>query len=228
MEFSYNWDFNSILLNWDVLAYGLLVTMQISAITLIAGLGLGFILGLGRYSRLQIFRLPSSVFVELFRNVPALVVIIWFFFAFPIIIGLMIQAFLAATLTLAIVAAAFYAEIFRAGINSIERGQWESASALGMTRLELLRRVILPQAIKRMIPAFLERTIELLKTTPLMAAVAYSDLLFQAMDIAQKTFRPLEVLTVVAGIYFMMIYPTSLGVRKLERKLAKSGESTVH
>ena len=224
----YEWDFSVIPMNADLLIMGLYGTIKVFVSAFVIGFPSGLILALMRLSRFKIISIPIGLFIDFLRSTPALILLFWFFFAFPIIIGLMIQAFLAATLTLAIVAAAFYAEIFRAGINSIERGQWESASALGMTRLELLRRVILPQAIKRMIPAFLERTIELLKTTPLMAAVAYRDLLFQAMDIAQKTFRPLEVLTVVAGIYFMMIFPTSLGVRKLERKLAKSGESTVH
>jgi polar amino acid transport system permease protein len=190
------------------------------------GLPLGLVLALLRLSRNKIVSFTVSLFIDFMRTTPALVLLFWFFFAFPIIIGLMVQAFFAATLTLAIVAAAFYAEIFRAGIASIERGQWESALALGMNYFAQMRRVILPQAVKRMIPAFLERTIELLKTTPLMAAVAYSDLLFQAMDIAQKTFRPLEILTAVAGVYFLMIYPMSVLVRKLERRLAVSGEST--
>jgi polar amino acid transport system permease protein len=224
----YEWDFSVIPRNIDLLLLGLYGTIKVFLTAFAIGLPFGLVLALLRLSRNKIVSLSASLFIDFLRSTPALVLIFWFFFAFPILIGLMVQAFLAATLTLAIVAAAFYAEIFRAGIASIERGQWESALALGMTYTALMRRIILPQAVKRMIPAFLERTIELLKTTPLMAAVAYSDLLFQAMDIAQKTFRPLEVLTAVAGIYFLMIYPMSLGVRKLERHLAKSGESTVH
>ena len=224
----YEWDFSVIPMNIDMLIMGVYGTLKVFITAFVIGFPFGLILALLRLTRLKIISYPIGFFIDFLRSTPALILLFWFFFAFPIIIGLMVQAFLAATLTLAIVAAAFYAEIFRAGINSIERGQWESASALGMTHSALMRRVILPQAVKRMIPAFLERTIELLKTTPLMAAVAYADLLFQAMDIAQKTFRPLEILTFVAGIYFMMIYPISLGVRKLERKLAKSGESTVH
>jgi polar amino acid transport system permease protein len=224
----YEWDFSVVPQNIDMLLLGLYGTIKVFLTAFIIGLPLGLVLSLLRLSRNKLIAYTVSLLIDFLRCTPALVLLFWFFFAFPIIIGIMVRAFLAATLTLAIVAAAFYAEIFRAGIASIERGQWESARALGMTYFALMRRVILPQAVKRMIPAFLERTIELLKTTPLMAAVAYTDLLFQAMDIAQKTFRPLEVLTAVAGIYFLMIYPMSIGVRRLERVLAKSGESTAH
>ena len=89
-------------------------------------------------------------------------------------------------------------------------------------------RVVLPQAVKRMIPAFMERSIELMKTTTLVATVAYADLLFQANELAQKTFRPLEVFTVTALIYFVVIYFASLVVHRIERRLAVSGETTVH
>jgi polar amino acid transport system permease protein len=134
----------------------------------------------------------------------------------------------ASVVTFSIQSSAFFAEVFRAGIISIEQGQWEGARALGMNYRQMMRRIILPQAVKRMIPAFLERSIELLKTTALVSAVAFSDLLFQANDLAQKTFRPLEVFTVTAVLYFVTIYPISILVRVGERWLARSGESTVN
>ena len=118
--------------------------------------------------------------------------------------------------------------MFRAGIVSIERGQWDGALAIGMSGRQTLRRIVLPQAVKRMIPAFLERSIELMKTTTLVATIAYADLLFEANEISQKTFRPLETFTVVALIYFVVISAFSLLARRFERRLAVSGESTVH
>jgi polar amino acid transport system permease protein len=135
--------------------------------------------------------------------------------------------FVAAVATFSIQSSAFFAEVFRGGIISVEASQWEAARALGMSYMQLMRRVILPQAVKRMIPAFLERSIELLKTTTLVSIIAYSDLLFYANDLAQKTFRPLEVYTITALIYFFVIYPISMLVRVLERFLNRSGESTV-
>ncbi len=97
-----------------------------------------------------------------------------------------------------------------------------------MSGRQALRRIVLPQAVKRMIPAFLERSIELMKTTTLVATIAYADLLFEANEISQKTFRPLETFTVVALIYFVVIFAFSLLARQFERRLAVSGESTVH
>jgi polar amino acid transport system permease protein len=114
--------------------------------------------------------------------------------------------------------------VFRGGIVSVERGQWEAARALGMAPRQVMRRVVLPQAVKRMIPAFLERAIELMKTTTLVAIVSYADLLFQTNEVAQKTFRPLEVFTVTALIYFTVIFAASQLVHGLERRLAASGE----
>lgn len=97
-----------------------------------------------------------------------------------------------------------------------------------MTRNNALRRIILPQAVKRMIPAFLERAIELMKTTTLVGTIAYADLLYQANNIAQSTYRALEALTVAAAMYFVVIFACSLAVRRLESHLARSGETTAH
>jgi polar amino acid transport system permease protein len=129
--------------------------------------------------------------------------------------------------TLSIQSAAFFAEVFRGGIVSIERGQWEAAKAVGMDRRQTLHRIVLPQAVKRMIPAFMERYIELMKTTTLVATISYADLLFAANEISQKTFRPLETLTVAALIYFVVIFAFSLAMRQVERRLAVSGDTTV-
>ena len=127
---------------------------------------------------------------------------------------------MAAVLTFSIQSAAFFAEVFRGGIVSVERGQWEAARALGMTPRQAMRRIVLPQAVKRMIPAFMERAIELMKTTTLVATISYADLLFQTNEIAQKTFRPLEVFTVTALIYFVVIFACEPAGARLERRLA--------
>jgi len=148
----------------------------------------------------------------------------WFFFALPILIKVEMTPYVAAVLTFSIQSAAFFAEVFRGGIVSVERGQWEAARALGMTPRQMMRRVVLPQAVKRMVPAFLERAIELMKTTTLVAIVSYADLLYQTNEVAQKTFRPLEVFSVTALIYFVVIYAASTLVHRVERRLATSGE----
>ena len=224
----YQWDFTPVLANSGMLAAGLTNTLKLTATGLALGIPLGLGLALLRLSRLRVLALPAGFVVEFFRTTPPLVQLFWFFFALPILIQVELTPFVAAALTFSIQSAAFFAEVFRAGIVSIDRGQSEAARALGMTGAQAMRRVILPQAVKRMIPAFMERSIELMKTTTLVATVSYADLLFQANEVAQKTFRPLEVFTVTALIYFVVIYCASLVVHQIERRLAVSGETTVH
>lgn len=224
----YQWDFTPILANSGMLAAGLANTLKLTGTALAFGVPLGLGLALLRLSRLRALSLPAGFIVEFFRTTPPLVQLFWFFFALPILIQVEMTPFVAAALTFSIQSAAFFAEVFRAGIVSIDRGQSEAARALGMTGAQAMRQVILPQAVKRMIPAFMERSIELMKTTTLVATVSYADLLFQANELAQKTFRPLEVFTVTALIYFTVIYAVSLVVHQVERRLAVSGETTVH
>ncbi len=224
----YQWDFTPVLVNSGMLAAGLGNTLKLTVTALAFGVPLGLGLALLRLSRWRILSLPAGIVVEFFRTTPPLVQLFWFFFALPILIQVEMTPFVAAALTFSIQSAAFFAEVFRAGIVSIDSGQSDAARALGMTGAQSMRRIILPQAVKRMIPAFMERSIELMKTTTLVATVAYADLLFQANELAQKTFRPLEVFTVTALIYFVVIYFTSLVVHRIERRLAVSGETTVH
>lgn len=224
----YRWDFSPVAANADLLVAGLLNTLKVTGTALVFGVALGLVLALLRLSRHRLASWPAGFVIEVFRTTPPLVQLFWFFFALPLIVGIEMTPFMAAAVTFSIQSAAFFAEVFRAGIVSIERGQWEGARAIGMTHGQTLHRIVLPQAVKRMIPAFMERAIELMKTTTLVATISYADLLFAANEIAQKTFRPLETFTVVALIYFVVIFAVSLIARQVERRLAVSGESTVH
>jgi polar amino acid transport system permease protein len=224
----YIWDFTPVVANAGILTQGLLNTLKVTGTALAFGVPLGLALALLRLSRSRWLSLPAGFVIEFFRTTPPLVQLFWFFFALPILIQVEMTPFVAAALTFSIQSSAFFAEVFRGGIVSIERGQWEASRAIGMTQSQAMRRVILPQAVRRMIPAFMERSIELMKTTTLVATVSYADLLFQANELAQKTFRPLEVFTITALIYFVVIFAASLLVHRLERRLAVSGETTVH
>ena len=224
----YEWDFSPVFMNADMLLRGLLNTLKVTGSALAFGIPLGLALALLRLSPRRLLAWPAGFVIEFFRTTPPLVQLFWFFFALPILIQVEMTPYMAATLTFSIQSAAFFAEVFRGGIVSIERGQWEGARAIGMSDAQAMRRIILPQAVKRMIPAFMERAIELMKTTTLVATISYADLLFQANELAQKTFRPLEVFTVTALIYFTVIYCASLVVHRIERRLAVSGETTVH
>lgn len=224
----YRWDFSPVVAHADLLALGLLNTLRVTGAALAFGVALGLILALLRLSRHPLASWPAGFVIEIFRTTPPLVQLFWFYFALPLIVGIEMTAYMAAVVTFSIQSAAFFAEVFRAGIQSIERGQWDAARAIGMTPTQAFSRIVLPQAIKRMIPAFVERAIELMKTTTLVATISYADLLFAANEVSQKSFRPLETFTAVALIYFAVIFVASLIARRIELRLARSGESTVH
>ena len=217
---TYQWDFTPVLANSGLLAQGLVNTLKVTGTAPVCGVVL-------RLSPRSYLSWPAGFVIEVFRTTPPLVQLFWFYFALPLLAGIEMTPFMAAAVTFSIQSAAFFAEVFRGGIVSIERGQWDGARAIGMTQAQALRRIVLPQAVKRMIPAFMERAIELMKTTTLVATISYADLLYAANEISQKTFRPLETFTVAALIYFVVITAFSLAARQLERRLSVSGESTV-
>ncbi|WP_299482690.1 amino acid ABC transporter permease [uncultured Roseibium sp.] len=222
----YEWDFSPVLAEGGFLLVGFRNTLILTATALSGGLVVGLLLAFARLSHRRWLTVPAGIVIEVFRTTPPLVQLFWFYFGLPIVLSIEMTPFLAASLTFMIQSGAFFAEIFRAGIVSIEKGQWEAAKAIGMTYNQCMRRVILPQAVKRMFPSMMERSIELMKTTTLVATVSYADLLFQANELAQKTFRPLEVFTIVALIYFVSISFISFLASRMERRFAKSGEFT--
>jgi len=216
---AYHWDFANVVRYWPILLRGLLATCQLATVSLALGLALGLVVGAGRYSRRALVHWPATAFVEVFRNTPVLVQVMWFFFAFPIIAPFEISAYTAALAALSLNTAAFSAEIFRAGIQSIAPGQWDAARALGMTYRQQVRRIILPQAVRRMLPAFTNRGVELFKMTSLASAIAFPELLYQARTIAGAHFNPIEAYTTVALVYFAAAWPVTRAVYALERRL---------
>ncbi len=179
-----HWDFSSVFSNSDALIAGAIGTLRLFAICVVAGLGLGLFVGLGRYARRWWLYWPATAFVEFFRNTPVLVKMLWFYFALPILAPFEISPLAAAVLGISLNTAAFSAEIYRGGIQSIERGQWDGARALGMSWAQAMRRIVLPQAFRRVLPALTNRAIEAFKMTTLASAVAYVELLQQGKLIA--------------------------------------------
>jgi polar amino acid transport system permease protein len=216
------WDFTSVFSNTDALLAGAAGTLRIFAICLVLGLSLGLVIGLARYSTRRVFYIPASVFMEFFRNTPVLVQILWFYFAFPMLVPFEISPLLAAALGISLNSAAFSAEIYRGGIQSIERGQWEGARALGMTTAQAMRRIVLPQALRRMLPALTNRGIEIFKMSTLASAVAYVELLQQGKLIASLNYNPIEAYTVIALIFFVLLYPLVQATYVLERRLRRA------
>ena len=224
----YEWDFAVVFRDFDLLLLGLVNTLKVTGLALLFGVPLGLFMALLRLYGAAPIRIPVGIIIEFLRSTPPIAQLFWFFFALPILIGVEINPFGASVLTFSLQSSAFFAEVFRGGIVSIDRGQWEAAKAIGMDRNRTLRRIILPQAVKRMIPAFLERAIELMKTTTLVSTISYTDLLYQANSIAQSTYRSLEVYSIAAALYFIVIFACSIGVRRVERYMARTGETTAH
>jgi len=222
MGVTYHWDFSFLWMYRWLLVTGLGVTVLYTVASILAGLVIGLGVGLMRLSRSWFVNAPLIAYIEAFRCTPLLVQIIWFYYAFPVLVGLDIPAAVAGFLVLSLYTGAFYAEIFRGGVLSIERGQWDAARAIGMRRRQVLRTVILPQAIKRMIPPFMNQSIIQLKNTSLVSTIAVSDLLYQGTLITSATYRPLETYTTVAVIYFAVLFPLTLAAKAVERRLQRS------
>jgi polar amino acid transport system permease protein len=236
----YQWDFPFLLRYAPLFWRGVLVTLAYTAGTITLGLFLGLLIGLGRLARANgavLSAIPLKfwvvspafwafplqwrliAFVEAFRCTPLLVQIVWVYYALPVVLGVQIPATVAAVMTLSCYTAAFYAEIFRGGILSIERGQWDAARALGLRPWTMMRQVILPQAIRRMIPPFVNQSITQLKNTSLVSTIAVPDLLYNGTLITADTYRPLEVYTVVAVIYFVLLFPSTMLAQWYEKRL---------
>lgn len=216
----YTWDFAVVRDNFPLLLRGVAVTVELWLVAFALGLALGFAISLARVSQRPSQNAIAIGYVEVFRNTPVLVQLIWFYYAFPIVLGAQLTPFVAAALALTLNTSAYCAEIFRGGIVSIARGQWEGAKAIGMTRAMTMRRVVLPQVMKRMLPAFTNRAIELAKVTSLASLLAVNEVMYEGRLLSSTYYRPLEILTVVALIYLVLIYPGSYLSARLERRLA--------
>jgi polar amino acid transport system permease protein len=219
---NYEWDFGAVWAHRDMLLAGALGTLKIAAVAILMGVVIGALLAIMRLSRRRWLELPAIWFTEFYRNTPPLIHFFWAFYGLPVLIGVSLDPYVAAIIALSTQSGAFYAEVFRGGVVSVERGQWEGARAIAMQPWQVVRRVILPQAAQRMLPPFLERTFELIKTTALASTLAYSDLMYQAMQVNSITFRPLEVYTFVAIIFFTSLLFLSFLAHLLERRLSRS------
>jgi len=216
----YEWSFGFLWRYERLFVTGVEVTLAFTVGTIFLGLVIGLLVGLGRLSPSRLLNVPLVAFIEVFRCTPLLVQIVWFYYALPVILGIQIPALVAATLVLSLYTGAFYAEIFRGGIVSIERGQWDAARALGLRRWAMMRLVVLPQAVRRMVPPFVNQSITQLKNTSLVSTIAVPDLLYQGQLITADTYRPLETYTVVAVIYFALLFPATMLAQAYERRLA--------
>jgi polar amino acid transport system permease protein len=213
------------LTNLKFLLSGMGVTIYISVISIIISMILGFIVAIPSLAKNKLLTYINIGYVEIVRAIPLLVLILWIYYGLPIMTGLSFSPFVSGIIALAISESAFQAEIFRAGINSIKKSQWEAGSSLGLTFYKRLRLVILPQAIKNILPALGNQFVYVLKMSSLVSIIGIADLTRKANELVVSTYRPLEIYTFLILEYLILILIVSFFVRKLEKKLKQDGNN---
>lgn len=213
----YHWHFEVVWDNFPYLMGGLLTTVSLTVISMAFGLVLGLGVALIRLKYRRSVPLVT-VYVEIFRATPMLVQLLWIYDVLPAT-GLLLDAFWSAVIALVLNLGAYLSEIFRAGITSISRGQHDAGLALGMTPTEVFRVIILPQAVRRVIPPLASVWVGLFKDTSLASVIAAAELSYRADVLSVRTYRPLEILTAVGVIYFVITYPQARFVHWLSHAL---------
>ena len=209
------------LTNLKFLLSGLTTTIYISVVSIIISMLLGLIVAIPSLAKNKFLTYINIGYVEIVRAVPLLVLILWIYYGLPIMTGISFSPFVSGIIALAISESAFQAEIFRAGINSIKKAQWEAGSSLGLSFFKRLRLVILPQAIKNILPAIGNQFVYVLKMSSLVSIIGIGDLTRKANELVVTTYRPLEIYTFLILEYLVLILIVSFFVRKLERNLRK-------
>ena len=219
---NYQLDFSWLGENLPRLVGGAVLSLKLMLIAAIASFVIGLFAGQMRMAKNPLLRFLAAAYIDFFRTTPLLVQIVFFFFLLPILFGVRTDAFTAGCIALSLNYGAFFAEIFRAGVGSLGRGQTEASHAMGMTSWQALHRVIYPQAIRRMLPPIGSMFVSLLKDTSLVAILGVPELMNTAQNVGALTFRNLEVLLVVAIMYFVMTYPLAMLASWLHKRESDS------
>lgn len=218
----YEFDLSVIWNNWPFLLSGAVTAVSVTAMALVLCLPIAITVALCRLSRHRLLRIPATLYVAVFRNTPALVQLIWFYYCLPILLGIEMQAMTSCTLALTVSAAGYMAEIIRGGIQGVDSGQIEAARTIGLTYFQTLRKVVFPQALRRMIAPTVNEIVTLLKFSSLLSVLGIADLTYQAQVLASNTFRPIEIYTFLGLEYLLICSLVSLAARRIEQRLAAS------
>jgi His/Glu/Gln/Arg/opine family amino acid ABC transporter permease subunit len=202
-----NYDWSVAWRNADVLIEGTKVTVMLAVTTMAIAIPGGIALALMRLSGIRSLSIASAAFVEFFRNLPLILVIYTAYYILPVATGLRFSPIATAIVALSLNVSAYNGETFRAGIASIRQGQSEAGYALGMSRVRVMIDVVLPQAVRRVLPVLASTWVSLFKDTSLVSVISVGDLAFESMRVRSQTFRVLEMLTTMAVIYWMLGYP---------------------
>ena len=225
-----NWDYIASLDFWIVWKYhnqllvGFGVTLMLLAAASVMGLAFGSVLAMVSQSRIKFLRWLVVVYVEVWRNTPLLVQLFWIHFALPMITDINTTALESGLIALTANVTAYFSEIIRAGIQAVEKGQWEAAHALGLPRRRLWQHVILPQAFRAVVPPLVNLLISLMKATAILSVLSINDLMRVTASISNYTFKPIEFITAAAVVYFLFGSLMGHFGTRLERYLKWPGE----
>ncbi len=201
---------------------GIKITLMLSFFSLILGTALGGILSLLRLSKFKILRALASVYIEVFRGTPMMVQIALVYFGSYALMGVDMDGFIAALIAVSLNSAAYVAEIIRSGIQSIDKGQWEASRSLGLSSSQTMKEIILPQAIKNILPALGNEFVTLIKETAVASTIGVLDLMQASKIVQSSSFQPFNPLVIVAALYLIITFTLSKFIGVLERRLSHS------
>jgi polar amino acid transport system permease protein len=209
--------------NIEFLVGGLTATLLVSLCAIVLSVLIGALMALAALSKRKVLQTLARLYVELFRAIPLLVLLLWVFYGLPVVLGLQLGVFVAGVLSLALSDSAFEAEVFRAGIQSVPKGQVEAAKSLGLSWFQQMRFIVAPQAIKVILPALGNQFIYVVKMSSLISVIGLPELTRRANELNVNEYRPLEIYSFLVIEYLILIVCISWLVRKLEVKLARQG-----
>lgn len=215
---AYEWRFDLVLRGAWLLAQGVSVTVAICLAAFVIATTLALAIVAARRSGWLPLRILVQVYVDLVRSTPLLIQLVWLYYALPLLSGVSLTLFETAVLALSLYGAAYLSEVFRAGINSVPDGQSEAAYAIGLTTIQVWRRILLPQAVVRVLPPTASTLITMIKESALLSVIGTPELLFQMLALNTSTFRTLEVFAVGSGLYFLITYPVAVAVEHVYRR----------
>lgn len=219
VTYQFRWDV--IWSNLDFLLSGLQMTLLISATSLVFALVGGLILALFDLSRFAALRAFSLALGEIIRNTPILVQLLWVYYVLPIVFNIRVSSLAAILIGLSLYMAAFISEVYRAGIQAVPKGHREAAQVLGLTPAQSFIRIVMPQAIRLTLPPLASNFVQLIKFSSLGAVISVSEITRRGMELSSSTFRPLEIFSFIAVVYFFICWPLAMAIRIWERRLAR-------
>jgi len=218
-------DFIPLLTSWRFLASGLVVTLLVSGLSLALGVVIGLLVGIGRTYGGWVLDVALGFYVDSVRAIPVLVILVWAFFALPLLTDATLSPMVAGVIGLGVHAGAYVSEVIRAGLTSVRERQFHAGLALGMSRFQVIRTIILPQALVRMLPPLGSLVVLTIKDSAIASVIAVPELIRQSQTLVGQTFRPFEIYTAVMTVYFLVLYPLARGVDAIYRRVAHLGAS---